>query len=38
MMVTWVRGDFKSIHDTLEFDPDSPAMLSIAVEIAAQKL
>jgi polyisoprenoid-binding protein YceI len=38
MMVTWVRGHFKDIHGTLEFDPDNPATLSMAVEIAAQKL
>jgi polyisoprenoid-binding protein YceI len=38
MMVTWVRGHFKDIHGTLEFDPDNPATLSITVEIAAQKL
>ena len=37
MMVTWVRGHFKDIHGTLEFDPDNPATLSMAVEIAAQK-
>ena len=35
MMVTWVRGHFKDIHGTLEFDPDNPATLSLAVEIAA---
>jgi polyisoprenoid-binding protein YceI len=38
MMVTWVRGHFKDIHGTLEFDPDNPATLSMAVEIAPQKL
>ena len=25
MMVTYVRGHFKNVHGTLEFDPDSPA-------------
>ena len=24
-MVTYVRGHFKNVHGTLEFDPDSPA-------------
>jgi polyisoprenoid-binding protein YceI len=38
MMVTWVRGHFKDIHGSLEFDPDNPAPLSMAVEIAAPKL
>jgi polyisoprenoid-binding protein YceI len=38
MMVTWVRGHFKDIHGTLEFDPDNPASLAIAVQIAAEKL
>jgi polyisoprenoid-binding protein YceI len=38
MMVTWVRGHFKDVHGSLEFDPDNPATLSIAVEIAAVKL
>jgi polyisoprenoid-binding protein YceI len=35
MMVTWVRGFFKNIHGSLEFDPDDPATLSLAVTIAA---
>jgi len=38
MMVTWVRGHFKDIHGTLEFDPENPATLSLAVAIAAPKL
>src|SRR5688500_15502191 len=38
MMVTWVRGHFKDIHGSLEFDPDNPATLSIGVKIAAQNL
>ena len=38
MMVTWVRGHFKDIHGSLEFDPDNPATLSVTVEIAARKL
>ena len=35
MMVTWVRGHFKNVHGTLEFDPDNPATLSLRVTIAA---
>ena len=38
MMVTWVRGHFKDIHGSLEFDPDNPATLSMVVKIDAQKL
>jgi polyisoprenoid-binding protein YceI len=38
MMVTWVRGHFKDVHGTLEFDPDSPTTLSMSVTIAAQNL
>ena len=35
MMVTWVRGCFKNIEGTMEFDPDNPADLSIKAEIDA---
>jgi polyisoprenoid-binding protein YceI len=38
MMVTWVRGHFKDIHGSLEFDPDSPTTLSLQATIAAAKL
>src|SRR5947208_4945169 len=38
MMVTWVRGHFKDVHGTLEFDPDNPSTLSVGVTIAAQNL
>jgi polyisoprenoid-binding protein YceI len=34
MMVTWVRGHFKDIHGSLEFDPDNPATLSLEATIA----
>ena len=34
MMVTWVRGHFKDIHGSLEFDPDTPATLSMGATIA----
>jgi polyisoprenoid-binding protein YceI len=38
MMVSWVRGHFKDVHGALEFDPNSPAQLSIEVTIQAAKL
>lgn len=38
MMVTWVRGHFKNIHGSLEFDPDNPATLSMTVTIAAPEI
>jgi len=36
MMVTYVRGHFKNIHGTLEFDPESPGNSSIEVRIEAR--
>jgi polyisoprenoid-binding protein YceI len=33
MMVTWVRGSFKNVNGTLEFDPAHPAQLSTEVVI-----
>jgi polyisoprenoid-binding protein YceI len=38
MMVTHVRGHFKNIHGTLEFDPDSPSNSSVAVQIDTREL
>jgi polyisoprenoid-binding protein YceI len=38
MMVTCVRGHFKDVHGTLEFDPDSPTAASVEVTIDARKL
>ena len=38
MMVTYVRGHFKNIHGTLEFDPEKPEAGSVAVEINAATL
>jgi polyisoprenoid-binding protein YceI len=38
MMVTWVRGHFKNVHGSLEFDPDNPATLSLGATIAAPDL
>jgi polyisoprenoid-binding protein YceI len=35
MMVTWVRGHFKNVHGTLEFDPDNPRATSVEVTIDA---
>ena len=33
MMVTWVRGSFKNVKGSLEFDPDDPG--SGAVEVGS---
>ena len=38
MMVSWVRGHFKDVHGTLEFDLDNPARLSIETTIQAHQL
>jgi polyisoprenoid-binding protein YceI len=38
MMVTPVRGHFKNIHGTLEFDPENPQALSVQVRIDARGL
>ncbi len=38
MMVTWVRGHFKDVHGTLEFDPDDPLKSTVEVEIDAGKI
>ncbi len=38
MMVTWVRGHFKNVHGSLEFDPDNPATLSIAATLSASDI
>jgi polyisoprenoid-binding protein YceI len=38
MMVCWVRGHFKDVHGSLEFDPDNPTQLSIEVTIQADKV
>lgn len=35
MMVTWVRGAFKNIEGTLDFDPANPRTLSVETTIAA---
>jgi polyisoprenoid-binding protein YceI len=38
MMVSWVRGHFKGIQGSLEFDPDNPAQLSLEATIPAPQL
>ncbi len=38
MMVTWVRGHFKNLQGSMEFDPDHPAGGSVSVEIEASQL
>jgi polyisoprenoid-binding protein YceI len=38
MMVSWVRGHFKDVHGSLEFDPDNPAHLSVETIVQAHKL
>jgi polyisoprenoid-binding protein YceI len=38
MMVSWVRGHFKDVHGSLEFDPDNPARLSVEATIQVDKL
>jgi len=35
MMVTYVRGAFKNVHGTLEFDPESPHLSSVEATIEA---
>jgi polyisoprenoid-binding protein YceI len=36
MMVTWVRGHFKNVKGSLEFDPGDPARSSVKAEIDAR--
>jgi polyisoprenoid-binding protein YceI len=36
MMVSYVRGHFKNVHGTLEFDPQNPQGSSVKVTIDAQ--
>src|SRR6516162_5159064 len=38
MMVCWVRGHFKDVHGSLEFDPDKPTQLAIKAIIQVEKL
>jgi polyisoprenoid-binding protein YceI len=36
MMVTYVRGHFKDVHGTLDFDPENPRNSSVEVKIDAR--
>lgn len=38
MMVTWVRGHFKNVHGTLEFDPETPERSRVQAVIDARGL
>jgi len=38
MMVCWVRGHFKDVHGTLDFDQDDPCAGTADVRIDAAKL
>ena len=38
MMVCWVRGHFKDVHGSLEFDPENPTQVTIQATIDASKL
>ena len=38
MMVTHVRGHFKDVHGTMEFDAENPARAEVTVRIEAAKL
>ena len=38
MMVTWVRGHFKDVHGTLDFDPENPRAAAVEVTIDATRL
>jgi polyisoprenoid-binding protein YceI len=38
MMVTWVRGNFKNVTGTMEFDPDDPIHSSVNAVIDANQL
>ena len=38
MMVCWVRGHFKDVHGSLDFDPSRPALSAVEATIDAKKL
>src|SRR5205823_14529266 len=38
MMVTYVRGHFKDVHGSLNFDPNNPEASSVEVTIDARKI
>jgi hypothetical protein len=37
-MVCWVRGHFKDVHGSLEFDPDHPTQPAIKAALQAARL
>ena len=37
-MMAWVRGGFRDIHGSIEFDPDKPNKSSFEAEIDARKI
>jgi polyisoprenoid-binding protein YceI len=38
MMVTWVRGHFKNVHGTMQWDPKHPESTAVEVTIDATKI
>ena len=38
MMVTYVRGHFKNVRGTLDFDPENPGQASVEVVIDARNI
>src|SRR5580765_5962047 len=38
MMVSWVRGHFKDVHGTMDWDPANPGAAAVEVTIDARKL
>ncbi len=38
MMVTWVRGHFKDIHGSVEFDPENPKSFSVEAEVGVENI
>jgi polyisoprenoid-binding protein YceI len=38
MMVTYVRGHFKDVHGSLNFDPENPAASDVEINIDARKI
>ena len=38
MMVTYVRGHFKDVHGSLEFDPENPHNSSVEVKIDTRNI
>jgi len=38
MMVTYVRGAFKNVHGTLDFDPENPRLSSVEAVIDATRI